>query len=114
MKNKIIQRLYTELENVGLSMPNVNLSEQAYEAANKSLILVQDGYSKGVINITELIDAQSAALRSQLFAANSVYQYYIDFISLQRSIGYYLFLMSPEETVNFLHRADQYMLEHSK
>lgn len=114
VKNKIIQRLYTDLENVGISLPNVSLSKQAAEAADKSLILVQDGYSKGVVNITGLIDAQGAALRSQLFSANSVYQYYIDFISLQRSIGFYLFLISPEENVNFLHRADLYMFEHSK
>jgi outer membrane protein len=108
--NKIIQRSLTRFEFIGASSPAMDMASQAAEAANLSLRLSQDAYSKGQISIVDLIDVQTAAVQSNLLKANSVYDFLIDYLELSRATGIFLFLLTPDEKTDLTQRLLQYMV----
>ena len=87
----------------------MDMASQASVAANKSLELSQDAYSKGQISIVDLIDVQKAAAQSDLLEANSVYDYLIDYLEVSRATGVFLFLVSGDERTDLMRRLLQYM-----
>jgi outer membrane protein TolC len=108
--NKIIQRSLTRFEFIGASSPAMDMASQAAEAANLSLALSQEAYSKGQISIVDLIDVQAAAAQSNLLKANSVYDYLIDYLELSRATGIFLFLLTPDERTDLTQRLLQHMV----
>jgi outer membrane protein TolC len=62
-------------------------SQEAVNTAYKSLELVRDAYSKGLVSISELLDAQSAVItaKRQEFLTN--YNYLIAVAEVQRALG---------------------------
>ncbi len=74
------------------SYAQIDLAEQAAEAALQNLDLVQDSYSQGVVNITDLIDAQNATLTAQLTRATAVYQFMINLTNVGRAISSFDFV----------------------
>ena len=72
---------------INASYPSIELSQVAEKSAQQNYSLVQDNYSQGTVSIADLIDAQNAALTAEQNAANSVYDFLIDLMNLQRSIG---------------------------
>jgi len=89
------------LHKAGASYAGIEQSQKAAEAANKSLDLVTDAYSQGVVSIIELIDAQNAALTASLSAANAVFDFLIDFFEVERSVGQFSFFRTSEEQAQF-------------
>lgn len=108
--NKIIQRSLIRFEFIGASSPAMDMASQAASAANLSLELSQEAYSKGQISIVDLIDVQAAAAQSNLLEANSVYDYLIDYIELSRATGIFLFLLTPDERTDLTQRLLQHMV----
>ena len=51
-----------------------------------------------------LIDAQNAALQTELSAENAAYQFVVDFLLVERAIGTFYFLESPSERTAFFDR----------
>ncbi|MFC2115776.1 ABC transporter substrate binding protein [Bacteroidota bacterium] len=113
LANKIAQRSITSFEFIGASSPAMDMASQAAEAANKSLVLSQDAYSKGQISIVDLIDVQKAAIQSNLLQANSVYDYLIDYLRVSRATGIFLFLLNGDEKTELMSRLLQYMAIHA-
>ena len=97
VENQLELRIRANLELVGASYSGMRLARIAAEASRKNYAIVQDAYSAGQSNITNLIDAQNNALATELSALNAVYTFIIDFLTLERSIGYYNFLATPAE-----------------
>ena len=93
---------------------NIDLSRKAAEAGAKSLDLVQDSYEKGLVSIVQLLDAQNAALTSKLAAANAVYEYFISYLNLERSVGRFVLLTPEVQQINFFNRFERYMKENQK
>jgi outer membrane protein TolC len=56
------------------------------------------------VDIITLVDAQNALLGAQINATNSIYQFMIDYFSLQRSTGNYTFLATEAQRAQFLQR----------
>ena len=96
------------LENVGASFSRMALAETAADASQKNYEIVQDAYSAGQTNITTLIDAQNNALATKLQSTNAVYTFIIDFLNMERSIGYFNFLATPAEKDNFFNKIQQH------
>jgi outer membrane protein TolC len=71
--DRVEQRIRSALMLVGASFNSIELSQAAADAAIKSLDLVSDSYVTGAVSITELLDAQAAALRASEGASNAVY-----------------------------------------
>ncbi len=110
-KEKIEQSIRSPLHITGASYAAIALSRSAAEAAHKNLELVEDAYSKGVVSITELTDAQSAALGADLVDANSVYTFLIDLINVQRATGIMFITAPADERDKFYSRMDKYFAE---
>ena len=103
---RIEQRIRSALHDAGSSHPAIRLSRQASNAANQNLELVIDAYSRGVVDIIQLLDAQNAALTADLGAENAIYDFLIDFMEIQRAIGNFDIFMSLEEREAWFKRLD--------
>jgi outer membrane protein TolC len=103
------QQVRAVMHQAGASFPGIALSRTAADAAAKSLELVTEAYSRGTANIVTLIDAQNAALISELAASVALYDFYIDFINAQRAIANEKFFVSTaEDREAWFRRLEQY------
>lgn len=76
-------------------------AQVAAENADNNFDLVQKNYQQGSVSITPLIDAQKVALNAKLTYSISVYNYLVNFLDLENSIGHYSLLSSAEEKAAF-------------
>jgi outer membrane protein TolC len=98
------------MQEVTASFNRLTLSAEAADASRKSLEIAQDSYAKGVTNITTLIDVQNSTLQSEQLAAASLYQFYLDFLSVERSIGFFYSIATESEKSEFKARLSNFML----
>lgn len=83
---------------------NIELSKVSEAAAKESLELTQISYSNGAVSLIQLLDAQNNYLNAQLARATAVYNYLLNSIQLERSIGYYFLMNSDEKNQEFTQR----------
>jgi outer membrane protein TolC len=87
---------------------NLDNAKRSADFASKSLSLVRDGYETGKSSLTELVDAQNAALTAGLAALNSEYDFLVSLLTLERSIGHFALLNSMEENQAYLDRMEDF------
>jgi outer membrane protein len=104
VENKLLQRMYSNVEILYASYRNLNLAREAAETATKNFRIIEDLYRAGAVNITSLVDAQNVTLQANINATNAGYQFVADFISLERSTGSYNFLKDDNAQADFLRR----------
>ena len=75
------------------SYPALEFSVEAAAAATENLALVTDAYRIGTMSVTDLIDAQNAALAADLRAADAGYVYLIDAVNVLRASGDFSLLL---------------------
>ena len=109
IKNQIELNVRSNLQVAGASYSRLQLFTEAADAANENFRIIQDAYAQGSVNITTLIDAQNAALQTELSAQNAVFQFIIDFLTLERSTGKFYFLAPASEKTAFFERLEQYI-----
>lgn len=102
---RIGQRILAASNNTRASYPSINLSREAAEAARRNLQLVTESYVQGIKSIIDLLDAQNQALISDLDAANAVYNFLIDLMGVQRSIGEFVIFKPKAEQQAWMDRA---------
>lgn len=105
---KLKQRIMASLALTRASYSSIQLTQAAEQAASKNFALVQDAYSKGLVSVIQLIDAQNAAIRSEQFASNAVYEFIIQLLSLERATGSYYFLASADQQSDYFNRLRTY------
>ncbi|MGD8815961.1 MAG: TolC family protein [Acidobacteriota bacterium] len=107
---RIEQRVRAELHRMVGSYAQIDLAEEAADAALRNLELVQDAYSQGVANIIDLIDAQNAALTATLARATAVYEFMINLTDVGRSISNFDFLSTanPGARQEWMRRAREF------
>jgi len=91
---RIELRIRLSLFDVAATFTAIPLARQAETAAQKNLELVRDSYSRGVVSVIELLDAQNAALVSGQFATNATYDFLLDLMELQRATNDFDFFRS--------------------
>ena len=104
----IEQQVRSELENIRASFRNITLTQEAEEAVVRNFEIVQDSYSKGAVTITQLLDAQNAAISAQLNSANAVYIFLIDFLNMERATGSFYMLMTDQEKTEYTNEITSY------
>ncbi|MGD9580482.1 MAG: TolC family protein, partial [Vampirovibrionia bacterium] len=114
IKEEIESNIRLALLQIGSSYPNIDLSKEAFINTNKALDLVSDAYKQGTNSIIDLLDAQNAALVSEQYASNSIYDFMISLINLQRAIGKVDFSMSTEEWDVWFEELDVYLSRDNK
>lgn len=94
---RIEERILAAVNFTRASYPGIQLSRDAAEAADKNLALVADSYAQGIKTIIDLIDGQNLALVADQRSANSVYNFLIDLMNVQRSVGRFDFFQSESQ-----------------
>jgi outer membrane protein TolC len=110
-RQKIELRIRASLFQVAASSPAIDLSAEAANAAQRNLDLVRDSYEQGVVSILELLDAQNAALISDQVAANSVYDFLIDLMEVQRAAVNFDFFLSAADRAAWFERLERFFAD---
>ena len=110
LNNVLELQIRSNLEQVGASFNQMILSREAAESARQNLSIAQNNYSNGTVNITYLIDVQNTTLQAEQLEASSLYTFYINFLAVERSIGFFYSLATESEKNDFVDRLDAYML----
>jgi outer membrane protein len=107
--DKVALRIRVEMEKTKSSYFSIQQAKLEQTAARRTLAIVTESYSRGVVSILSLLDAQNSALRADQVGVNAFYDFLIDYISLERAIGEFDVLMTPEERENLLQRLNKHM-----
>ena len=101
------RRTRTALQRVASSFPVIRLSKMASESARKNFVVVQDKYTQGLVNVTDLLEAQNETFVTDQASSASNYIFLQDLIELQRSISWFEDEKTAQEKVEFVLRIDQ-------
>jgi outer membrane protein TolC len=108
LERNVAQQVRAALQLGGASWADIQQARAAAEAARKNLELVSDAYARGAVSIITLVDAQEAALNADEAAAGAVYAFLSDLMKVERAIGEFYFLRTPEGRQAFLKRLDDF------
>ena len=95
--DRIERRARTALNNLESSFPSIRFRRKAAESARRNFELVQDKYAQGLVNITDLLVAQTESFAAGQRAAAAVSLFLIDLVEFQRSIAWFEFEQTQEE-----------------
>jgi outer membrane protein TolC len=108
VKQKLELNTRVKLEDARGSYCSIKLSSDRAEYASKTLDLVQSAYTRGAVNILDLIDAQNASLVSKEASANAVFNFLSDFIRVCRAVGDYDFILNKPAFSSWYKRLEKY------
>lgn len=111
LRERVEQRIQSALLKAEASFPSISLSRGASEAARRNLELVTDAYSRGVVSILDLLDAQNASLVADQVAANSVYDFLADLMEMQRATNRFDFFLSHEDRKAWFERLERFVAQ---
>jgi len=83
------RRTRAAIRRLEASFPNVRLTQIQADRARRSLVVVQDRYAQGLVNVTDLVSAQTESFTAAQGAAASNYLFLIDLNAFQRSIAWF-------------------------
>ena len=87
---------------------NIAFSKTASDNAQRNFELVQENYKQGAVIITQLVEAQQAALQARLSYALSIYDYVQAQLQLEFSVGFFSAFSAPEKLADFEDRFFQF------
>lgn len=96
------------LEDARASFSSIRLAKTRAGFAAKTLELVQSAYSRGAVNILDLIDAQNASLVAKEASANAVFSFLSDFVKVCRAVGTFDFILDHESNGHWYERLFTY------
>jgi outer membrane protein len=108
-QQRISLRIRAQMENVKAAHFAIYQAQLAEVAARRGLAIVTEAYSRGGVSILSLLDAQNSSLRADLVAANALYDFFVAYMQLQRAVGTFDILMTPESRQEMLDRVLQSM-----
>jgi outer membrane protein len=102
-------RIRVALHGAGASYAGISLAEDAALAAAQNLELVEDAYGRGVVSILALLDAQNASILAAQGAANSVFDFLVDLMEVERAIGKFYCFAEADQREAWFRRANNYI-----
>jgi outer membrane protein len=103
-------RIRIALEQVGSSFSAIELTNDAARTSGENLKIVTELYSQGAVSVVDLIDAQNAALGSELSAAQAIYIYLGDVMEVLRVTGDFSLMLEPQAAAMWFQQVDAYFL----
>jgi len=95
-EERVEERVRSQLHATEAAYGQIDLAAAAADASQKNLDLVSDAYARGTVTIIEQLDAQDTNLIASAARDESLYNFLITIVSLQRAIGGYDFRLTPE------------------
>ncbi len=114
LADRVAQDILAALNRTRASYPGISLSREAADAANRNLTLITDSYVQGIKSIIDLLDAQNQALTADQAAANSVYNFLVDLMGVQRAMGEFILFLPEAERKAWRERVERYLHPDSK
>lgn len=96
-EERVEEEVRVQLHAAQAAYAQIDLTAKAAEASRKNFELVSDAYARGTVSVVDLLDAQDTSLEAAAAAEASLYNFLITIMALQRSVGGYDYLLSPEE-----------------
>ena len=96
-RDLVERRTRTAIRRASHSFPRIAFSRTAAENSLRNLEVVQEKYAQGIVNVTDLLEAQNQSLVASQNAAASVYEHLLDALEFQRSISWFEDDKTPEE-----------------
>ena len=96
------QRIRTSLSQLDNSINSIDHTRDAAEASRKNLEVVQDKYSQGLVNVTDLLEAQNQSFQADQNEAVAKYKFLLDLVEFQRSISWFEAFQTEEARQKFL------------
>ncbi len=109
---RVEQRIRSMLFLASASWAGIRLSDDAARSAAQNLELVTGSYSRGVVSIIELLDAQEASVDADRATAKAVYDFIVDLMEVQRAVGRFDVFASQATREEWLEQVDEYFEEH--
>jgi outer membrane protein TolC len=97
VENNVERDIRNALYQAKAAYLSIDLSHDAYIAANKNLEHMTAIYQQGNGDILHLLDAQNSTLRAALVENNTRYGFMADLLRLQRNIGQVNFNIEDDE-----------------
>ena len=95
-EERVEEQVRNRLHAAQAAWEQIDFTTVAAEASQKNFNLVSDAYARGTVTVIELLDAQDTSLTASAAAVESLYNFLITIMSVQRAVGGYDFLLSPE------------------
>ncbi len=111
---RVAARVRVAVHLAGASYAKIRLSRESAEAARKNLDLVRNSYSEGAVSVLSLLDAQNAALSSEISAANASYDFLTDLTEVHRAVGRLDALTEPARTSQWFEQLERFYEERSQ
>jgi len=108
LEQQIEARMRVALLRTASTQPAVELSQDAARAAQENPTLITDAYSEGAVSVTDLINAQDAALAAELQAADAQYAFLADAVNVFRSSADLSVLLEPENIEAWYRELEDY------
>jgi outer membrane protein TolC len=103
------QRVRSALHVAGASFAGIEQATLAADAARGNLDLITESYSQGQVSVIELLDAQNSYIVAAQSRADAIFGFLRDMIEVQRALGQFEFMRTPEEQDDFARRLDAFM-----
>ncbi|MFQ6004677.1 MAG: TolC family protein [Woeseia sp.] len=101
LRSSIAERIEEEIRRqmhlAQAAYARIGLSRAAAEASGKNFDLVADAYARGTVSVIDLLDAQDASLSANAASSDSLYNFLITIIAVQRAVGEFDFLLPASE-----------------
>lgn len=101
LRSSITERIEEEIRRqmhlAQAAYARIELSAEAAEASGKNFDLVADAYARGAVSVIDLLDAQDASLSANAASSDSLYNFLITIIAVQRAVGEFDFLLPASE-----------------
>ena len=111
VRNQLELRVRAALQQAAAAYFSVTQYQEASQASNENFKIVQDSYAQGLVSVTNLVDAQNAKVQTELGLVNATYQFILDFMEVERAIGFYYHLSTTGEQAAFFDRLTAYMMK---
>ena len=108
-RQDVERRARTAVQRAAASFPGIRLTRRAAESARKNFNVVQDKYNQGLVNITDLLEAQNEVFVTEQAASAASFRFLRDLIDLQRAVSWFEDDAAPEEQTAFVRTIQELM-----
>lgn len=103
------QGIRSNVQLLKASYHELDLSQNAAQAAEDNFGIVQDAYSQGMSTVVQLIDAQNVMIKTRHMAMSAYYQYILDYIHTERLQGRFSFLEDEAGRAQYINELLRYL-----